>query len=291
MSAGVGGAQGGTGPFEVEVEDLPARRLGVLGWPVAHSRSPQMHKAALRALGLHDWRYQRLPVVPELFAETVRALPGAGFVGANVTVPHKRAALELATDATERARAIGAANTLTFGPGGGIEADNTDAPGFLAALPASPAGATALVLGAGGSARAVVWALGQAGASEIAVWNRTPERAEALVAELGGRAVTRAIPAELLVNCTSVGLGPKGANPAETFKSLPVTADGLDEYQCIIDLVYQRQDTALLASGRARGIPVIDGLEVLVWQGALSLERWTGREAPIEAMRAGARQP
>jgi shikimate dehydrogenase len=267
-----------------------------------------MHTAALRALGLTDWRYQLLPVAPELFAETVQALGGAGFVGANVTVPHKRSALELATDATERARAIGAANTLTFGPagagpgaGGGepgpvgagrggagaIHADNTDAPGFLAALPRPPAGATALVLGAGGSARAVVWALIQAGARDVAVWNRTSERARTLVADLGGRAVTRAIPADLLVNCTSVGRG----NPAETFKSLPVTADALDGYQCIIDLVYQREDTALLAAARARGIPVVDGLEVLVWQGALSLERWTGREVPIEAMRTGARQP
>src|SRR3954471_15007162 len=109
-------------------------RLGVLGWPVAHSRSPAMQRAALRAAGLDGWDYQLLQVPPELFEETVRALPGAGFLGANVTIPHKEAALALATEATDRARAIGAANTLTFGAGGAIHADNTDAPGLIAAL-------------------------------------------------------------------------------------------------------------------------------------------------------------
>ena len=110
-------------------------RLGVCGWPVAHSRSPQMHNAALaQVLGLDDWRYQLLPLPPHLFTETVKALPAAGFRGVNVTIPHKEAALALADDATETARAIGAANTLTFEPDGAIHADNTDAPGFLHAL-------------------------------------------------------------------------------------------------------------------------------------------------------------
>ena len=160
-------------------------RLGVLGWPVAHSRSPAMHNAALAAVGLTDWRYQLLPVPPELFAETVRALPGAGFRGVNVTIPHKQAALALADEATERASAIGAANTLTF-ESGTVIADNTDAPALIAGLPFPAQGRTALVLGAGGSARAAVWALRDAGAAEVRVWNRTPERAERLCAELGG---------------------------------------------------------------------------------------------------------
>ena len=116
-------------------------RLGVLGWPVAHSRSPAIQNAALAAAGLDGWRYQLLPVPPELFSELVRALPGAGFAGANVTIPHKQAALELAAQATDRARAIGAANTLMFGPGGAIAADNTDAPALVAALPFAAAGA------------------------------------------------------------------------------------------------------------------------------------------------------
>src|SRR6185437_2937145 len=108
------------------------RRLGVLGWPVAHSRSPAIQNAALAAAGLHEWRYQLLPVPPGLFDETVTALSGAGFAGANVTIPHKQAALALAGEVSPRARAIGAANTLTFGPGGQIAADNTDAPALIA---------------------------------------------------------------------------------------------------------------------------------------------------------------
>src|SRR4051812_11861705 len=136
---------------------------------------------------MEGWRYQRLPVPPELFGETVRALGAAGFAGANVTVPHKEAVLALASEATDAARAIGAANTLTFGPGGAIAADNTDAPGLIAALPVAVAGRAALVLGAGGSARAAVYALREAGASDVVVLNRTRGRAEELVAQLGGR--------------------------------------------------------------------------------------------------------
>ena len=129
-------------------------RLGVLGWPVGHSRSPQMQNAALRQAGLQDWRYQLLPVPPELLEGTVRALGDLGFRGANVTVPHKEAALALADRPTGGATAIGAANTLLFEPDGAIVADNTDAPALITALPFSPRGRTAQVLGAGGSARA-----------------------------------------------------------------------------------------------------------------------------------------
>src|SRR5437016_621512 len=118
-----------------------------------------MHNPALEAVGLSDWRYQLLPVPPDLFAETVRALPEAGFRGANVTIPHKEAALVLADAASSRARAIGAGNTLVFEPGGRITADNTDAPALIEALPFRATGRSALVLGAGGSARAAAWAL------------------------------------------------------------------------------------------------------------------------------------
>ncbi len=180
-------------------------RLGVLGWPVAHSRSPAMHNAALREVGLKEWRYQRLPVPPALFDETVRALGAAGFHGANVTIPHKEAALALADTASAAAREIGAANTLTFGDGG-IEAENTDAPGLIEALGFSPLRMRAQVLGAGGSARAAVWALLRAGASEVLVWNRTYERAARAGARARGAAVEAPQSAEMLVNCTSVGL-------------------------------------------------------------------------------------
>ncbi|HEY5429792.1 MAG TPA: shikimate dehydrogenase, partial [Solirubrobacteraceae bacterium] len=261
-----------------------APRLGVLGWPVAHSRSPAIHNAALAAAGLGDWRYQLLPAPPELFAEIVAALPGAGFIGANVTIPHKRAALALATDATERARAIGAANTLTFVAGSVIAADNTDAPALIAALPFAPAGRTALVLGAGGSARAAVWALLDAGAAEVRVWNRTPDTARELCAELGATPAVRADPADLLVNCTSVGLD--GSDP---FDRLPLAAADLTAYGCVADLVYTAGgagENRFLAAARARGVPVVDGLTLLIGQGALSFERFTGAPASIDAMRA-----
>jgi shikimate dehydrogenase len=256
--------------------------LGVCGWPVAHSRSPAMHNAALAAAGLDGWRYLALPLPPELFAETVRALPAAGFRGVNVTIPHKEAALALADTASPAAREIGAANTLTFEPDGAIAADNTDAPGLLAALApvCDPAGRTALVLGAGGAARAVVWALLHAGASDVAIWNRTPERARSLAAALGGRAVEAVSPAEIVVNCTSVGL----ADPASTFKALPLQADSLGAGSCVVDMVYRDGGTRLLEAARTRGADVIDGLEILIAQGAASFERWTGRAAPRQAM-------
>ena len=263
------------------------KRLGVLGWPVAHSRSPRMQNAALARLGLKDWHYQRLPVPPEVFAETVRGLPQAGFVGANVTIPHKEAALALADTATDAARAIGAANTLAFDARtGAIHASNTDAPGFLAALGSvdvEPAGLTALVLGAGGSARGVAYALREAGAARVSVWNRTPERAEQIASDLGVDAVSRPLAADLLVNCTSVGLADG------EFKDLPLDADALGTYATVADLVYRAGGTGLVAQARRRGCAVVDGLEVLVRQGALSLEAWTGLPAPVDAMRDSAR--
>jgi shikimate dehydrogenase len=267
---------------------VPERtRLGVLGWPVAHSRSPAIQNAALRAAGLRGWRYQLLPVPPELLAETLRALPAAGLRGVNVTIPHKHEALGLADHASARARAIGAANTLTFDDAGAIQAENTDAPALIAALPFPAAGRTALVLGAGGSARAAVWALLDAGASEVRVWNRTPERARALCAQLGGRPVRGAEPADLLVHCTSVGLD---GSPL-AFKQLPLEADELHRYECVVDFVYTDRDTALVRSARAHAVGIVDGLELLVGQGALSFELFTGLPAPVEAMRAAVRGP
>ncbi len=262
------------------------RRLGVLGWPVAHSRSPAIQNAALEAAGLQDWRYQLLPVPPELFAETVPALPGAGFAGANATIPHKGAALALATEATPRARAIGAANTLTFAADGGIAADNTDAPALIAALPFGVAGRTAMVLGAGGSARAAVWALLDAGAAEVRVWNRTAERAHELSAELGATPTVRATASDLLVNCTAVGLD--GSDP---FDRLPLAPEDLGAYGCVVDLVYTATGTALVHRARERGIPAVDGLELLIGQGALSFAIFTGVPASREVMRAALPSP
>lgn len=248
-----------------------------------------MQQAALRAVGLADWRYLALPLPPELFAETLAALPVAGFRGVNVTIPHKEAALALADEASAAAREIGAANTLTF-EAGRILAENTDAPGFLDALAPhrSPAGRRALVLGAGGSARAVVWALRGAGA-DVLVWNRTPARAQALARDLGDRVravaeIASADVPEIVVNCTPVGL----AGEPEPFKGLPLRADDLGAGSLVVDLVYADGGTRLHEAARSRGADVVDGLEILVAQGAASFERWTGRAAPRPAMREAA---
>jgi shikimate dehydrogenase len=258
--------------------------LGVVGFPVAHSRSPAMHSAALAELGL-DWRYVRLPVPPELFAETVRALPGSGFTGINVTVPHKEAALAVADRGSAAAEAIGAANVLTFEQGGAIAADNTDAPGFLAALGQDPAGLRATVLGAGGSARAVAWALADAGAAHVRVVNRTPARARTLADDLGVDVGPDPGGADLLVNCTSIGLEPTPYQQALDALSLT----GLTPPPVVVDLVYGTETTPVARWGHEGGARVVDGLEVLVRQGALSLEHWSGRAAPLEVMRAAVR--
>jgi shikimate dehydrogenase len=259
------------------------RRLGVLGWPVEHSRSPAMQNAALVAANLdEEFAYELVPVTPEAFAETVAGLPAAGFAGVNVTIPHKEAALALATEATGAARAIGAANTLTFPGGGVIRADNTDAPGLLDAL-GDPLPRTALVLGAGGSARAVAYALLEAGA-DVAVWNRTHARAVRLAADIGVRAVEDRVPADVLVNCTSVGLH----DTSQTFKDLPLNADEIREYACVVDLVYRDGGTGLLQEAERQGCRVVDGLEILVNQGARSFEIWTGRRPSLEVMRRAA---
>ncbi len=266
------------------------RRLGVIGWPVAHSRSPAMFRAAFEACAMPDWSYQRLPIPPELFEQTVPALHDSGFVGANVTIPHKQAALAIAHEASEAARAIGAANTLTFAEGGQIEAHNTDAPGLIAVLEGltgMPAHPSALVLGSGGSARAAVWALRDAGAASVSVWNRTPERARELAQDFGANAVASPVTADLLVNCTSVGLQ-RLATDAEALNQLQLSVDHVGRYAYVIDLVYGDGPTQLLAAAQAQGATTVGGLEVLVAQGALSFEQWTGREAPREAMRRGA---
>jgi shikimate dehydrogenase len=262
-------------------------KLAVLGQPISHSRSPAMHNAALAQLGLaEEWTYEAIEVSPEDFEARVRAMPGEGFAGANVTVPHKLAALALADEASEAARAIGAANTLSF-DGERIAADNTDASGFLDALPGSARGHRALVMGAGGSARAIVWALTTNGA-EVAIWNRTPEKAEALADEFGASVADPRGDFDLIVNATTVGMG-ASTQASSDLKSLPIDADALDERHQVVDLAYGAVETELVRAARARGAHVVDGLEVLVRQGAASLRLWTGLDPPIEAMREAAR--
>ena len=272
---------------------MTRKRLAVLGQPISHSRSPAMHNAALAELGLAgEWSYEAIEVAPPDFEALVRRMVAQGFVGANVTVPHKVAALELADDVGEEAGAIGAANTLSFSPGG-IVAENTDARGFLDALPVPPAGKRALVLGAGGSARAVVWALVAEGA-QVSIWNRTPEKAEGLAEELGASALPSSderlasADFDLIVNTTTVGMGGSGEG-APGLKSLPIRADSLSETHQLVDLAYGPDETALASAARGHGATVVDGLEVLVRQGAASLRIWTGQDPPIETMRRAAR--
>lgn len=264
-------------------------RFGVAGDPVGHSLSPAIHAAAYSALDIAA-DYQRLPLPAPLFAETVRALEGSGFRGINVTIPHKRAALDLADSASGAARAIGAANTLSFAHGH-IRADNTDAPGMIAALRdeigARLAGKRALVLGAGGTARAAVWALvGER--LEVDVWNRTPSRARALAREFAVNAVgdtSGASKADVIVNATAVGMEASvGEEAALADLSLDLGLVGTD---CVVvDFVYRSAGSPLTVAARRRDLRVIDGLELLVRQAALSFEIWFGRPAPLEAMRA-----
>jgi shikimate dehydrogenase len=262
------------------------KQLAVLGHPVGHSRSPAMHTAALAELGLADeWSYSAIDLAPDEFESRVRQMAEEGFAGANVTVPHKGAALALADSLSETAREIGAANTLSF-DGEQIHADNTDAQGLLDALPGPASGKRTLVLGAGGAARAAVWALARESA-EVAVWNRTALRAEHLCEELGG--VATGAPDqrdfELIVNTTAAGL--RGEDP---FAELPLDPAAFVSEQTVVDLVYGQQSSRLLAVAEAAGVTIVDGIEVLVRQGALSLRIWTGREPSLEAMRSAARR-
>jgi len=252
-----------------------------------------MQTAALVELGLAgEWSYEAIEVAPVDFGELVRSLPGEGFAGVNVTVPHKLAALALADSASEAARGIGAANTLSFAESQ-IRAENTDGVGLIEALPEPANGRRALVLGAGGAGRACAWALHAAGA-EVSIWNRSAARAEAVAAELGVRRIERIETGnfELLVNCTTVGL--EQANLAEpsrpALKGLPLDADSISEGQIVVDLVYGSRPTPLAALAAGKGASVVDGLEILVHQGAASLRIWTGREPSLETMRSAARE-
>ena len=274
------------------------RRLAVLGHPVSHSRSPAMQNAALEALGLgSEWSYEAIEVEPAEFGGRTRALPEQGFVGVNVTIPHKEAALVLADEAAEAAEQIGAANTLSFRDAR-IRADNTDATGLVAALPGPVEGRKALVLGAGGSARAAVWALAGQGAS-VSVWNRTSERADQLVRDLshagsGTPAEGRLMPVsaeqirangyELIVNCTAIGM-----RDEDPFEHLPLDPDRFEAGVVLVDLVYAGSESRLVREARERRATAVEGLEVLVQQGAESLRIWTDLDPPLEVMREAAR--
>lgn len=261
---------------------------GVIGAPVGHSRSPRLHGTWLRDYGIAG-HYVPLHVEAGDLERVLQAMPIMGFVGANVTIPHKEAALALADEVTEMAARIGAANTLTFRDGR-IHADNTDGYGFMANLRQGapewrPEAGAALVLGAGGAARAVIVALQDAGVPEIRLTNRTRARAAELAAEFGCAVQDWDARAEglddlgLLVNTTALGMD---GQPA-----LAMALDGLPEGAMVTDIVYTPLETPLLCDARARGLQAVDGLGMLLHQAVPGFERWFGKRPEVtERLRA-----
>ena len=261
------------------------RFAGVIGWPVGHSLSPSMHNAAFRALGL-DWAYLAFPIAPEHLEPAVRGLFDAGCSGLSVTIPHKQAVIACCDEVTPAVEAIGAANTLVPLGDGRVRGDNTDAEGFLRALdeaaPVDLAGQDVLMIGAGGAARAIAFALAGRGA-RLRVANRTADRAAALgePVEFTRDAMERAAAeCALVVNATSLGMGTDEV-PAE----LPV--DSLGPGTVAYDIVYRQEPTPWLRAAADAGARTVDGLGMLLHQGAAAFAQWTGTEPPVDAMRAG----
>lgn len=265
---------------------IPYPLAAVIGHPIAHSRSPVMHRHWLSTLNLRG-DYTAFDIAPSDLRAALQSLPALGFRGVNLTLPHKVAGLEIADDISDAARQIGAANTLTFTKHG-LHADNTDAYGFMSNLksgaPDWDATRPAVVLGAGGAARAILCALRAEGVPEIRLTNRSPAKAEALASEFGAQAHPWATRADLLsgagliVNTTSLGM--TGQPP------LDLNLDQLDETAVVTDIVYAPLDTPLLCAARQRGSRVVDGLGMLLHQGVPGFERWFGvRPTVTEALR------
>ncbi len=260
---------------------------GVIGSPVAHSRSPRLHRHWLNRYALPG-HYIPMDVAQVDLEDALRTLPKLGFRGTNVTIPHKVSVLGLADVVSDRAALIGAANTVTFQKDGRIHADNTDGYGFLASLrDGAPeweaTSGPAAVIGAGGAARAVVTTLLGAGVPSIRLTNRTRARAEALAAEFGGRvevldwvqAGNALDGAAVVVNTTSLGMEGKPA--------FRVPLDALEPGMIVTDLVYAPLETELLRAARQAGASAIDGLGMLLHQGAPGFERWFGRMPEVDA--------
>ncbi|MEP2892169.1 shikimate dehydrogenase [Tateyamaria sp.] len=260
---------------------------GVIGSPISHSKSPQIHQHWLKTYGLPG-HYIPMDVAPQNLKAVLKTLPQAGFVGANITLPHKEAVLELADLVTDRATLIGAANTLIFRKDGKIHADNTDGYGFLENLKAGapnwqPEAGPATVLGAGGSARAVITSLLDAGVPEILLSNRTRIRAEKLADDFGQRitvidwvqAGNILEESALVVNTTSLGMIGKSA--------MRIPLDGLRAGTVVTDLVYAPLKTDLLAAADAAGCLTVDGLGMLLHQAVPGFERWFGKRPTVDS--------
>ncbi len=278
--------------------DGRTRLVGLIGWPVAHSCSPAMHNAAFAALKL-NWSYVPLPVRPEALAAAVAGLAALGFRGANVTVPHKEAVVPLLDSLSPEAARINAVNTIVVEEDGRLVGHNTDVAGFIAALRQSgfsPEGRAAVVVGAGGAARAAVRGLLGAGAARILILNRSSARAEKLISELEADDRVQTLPltpealvesaqeTDLLVNATPVGLWPN-AEASIWPMEVPIPAR-----ITVFDLVYNPVETLLLRQAREVGARTIPGLGMLIAQGAAAFRLWTGIDPPLDAMRRAAEE-
>jgi shikimate dehydrogenase len=259
---------------------------GVLGHPIAHSKSPRLHGFWLKRMGI-DGHYIPMDVTPNDLAAAFQTLPKLGFQGVNITIPHKEAALALADIVTERAAKIGAANTITFLPDGQIHADNTDGIGFIANLrdhaPSWRADrGPAAILGAGGAARAIIWALLDAGVTELRITNRTRARADALSVEFGpnlrvfdwDHAAQMLDGAMTVVNTTSLGMAGQG--------DFPFGFGALDARATVTDIVYNPLKTLFLSQAEAHGCTIVDGLGMLLHQAAPGFARWFGQMPQVD---------
>jgi shikimate dehydrogenase len=265
------------------------RICAVIGKPVDHSLSPAMHNAAFEALGL-SWKYLAISIPDGRAADAIDAMRSVPFAGLSVTMPHKSAVVGLVDSCTPIAEALGAVNCVWW-RGDELVGDNTDGVGFLDALHQDegydPRGQRAVVLGAGGAARAVIHALADAGAAEVVVVNRTANRAHAaarLAGDIGRVGSVDDIPgSDLLVNATSVGMG-----SGEAAERVPVDVERLGAGQLVVDLVYEPATTTLVRAARERGAVAVNGLGMLIHQAAHAFRRWTGEDPPVEVMSAAA---
>lgn len=265
------------------------KRIYLLGYPLSHSLSPAMQNAALQACGFGEWRYEKLPLPPERLHALVETLRTEACVGANVTIPHKQAIIPYLEGLSDAARAIGAVNTVVKRDGKLI-GENTDAPGFMQALAdrhIRPRHARVFLIGAGGAAAAVAFALADAGARQIVIVNRTMARAAELADQLQARFPDLELAvnwwdalrdANLVINASAIGMAPHAdASPLPQGRTIPRGA-------VAFDLVYNPPATKFLQDAAQAGARCIGGLEMLVYQGALAFELWTGCAAPSKVM-------
>jgi shikimate dehydrogenase len=272
-------------------------KVGLIGYPVEHSVSPAMHNAAFESLGLNDWHYELLLTERDAVEARIRTLVADGYVGANVTVPHKQAVMPFLDSLSMAARGIGAVNTIVLDDGR-LEGHNTDSAGFILDLQAHGVevhGQRVLVLGAGGSARAVVLGLANGGATvtviarrEDAAWQLREDVRKGVSRQLQVEVQPQSVlgkivpTVDLIVNCTPVGMSPKvDESPLGDEIEIPHTCT-------LYDLVYRPAKTKLMRQAEAAGATVIGGLGMLIYQGALAFELWTGQEAPVDVMREAA---